>query len=319
MSIEAYGRLPILRERVLRQHDVYETADTRFRAAARMRQALWREQNGWKVGYQKSPNGKRRKIGNCVSTDAANVGANFISDEIAKLVRRELAFREEGALLDETRLTANLLSSMPVVFNVFGPLKLDLRLATRVFRKIFPDYVKTVTNILFEHAPDRGSPHYTADFTAFDLLVQCRTKDNAFGFIAIEVKYSETLTETPARLRARYDELSQDCKCFRRPDSPVLRETPLQQFWRQHMLAAAMLKNGLYDSGRFVVVAPRFNNQVQNALAIYRHEVKDDAAVTFDDITLEAVIETLRKVGVEETYRALFERYCDYEPLTDLI
>lgn len=319
MSIQSYGRLPILRERVLRQHDVYEPADTRFRAAARMRQALWREQNGWKAGYQKSSDGKRRKIGNCVSTDAASVGANFISDEILKLVRRELAFREEGALLDETRLTANLLSSMPVVFNVFGPLKLDLRLATRVFRKLFPDYVRTVTDILFEHAPDRGSPHYTADYTAFDLLVQCRTKDNAFGFIAVEVKYSETLTETPARLRARYDELSEDCKCFRRADNPALRENPLQQFWRQHMLAAAMLKNGLYDSGRYAVVAPRFNNQAQNAVAMYRHEVKDDATIAFDDMTLESVIETFGKVGAEETYRVLFDRYCDYEPLDDLI
>ena len=319
MSIDQYGRLPIIPQRTLRRHDAYEPADTRFRAAARLRQALWRQQHGWKAGYQKSPNGKRRKIGNCVETAAARDGANFISADVAQLVRQEIAFREDGALIDEGRLATNLLSSAPVVFNTFGPLKLDLKLATRVFRRLFPGFVQTVTGVLFEHAPDRGNPAFTADFTAFDVLVQCRTTGGKSGFIAIETKYSETLTEPSARLRQRYDELSANSGCFKSPDNPILRVAPLQQFWRQNMLAAAMVQNGVYATGQFVVVAPQFNNQVQNAVAVFRDQIAEVAPVAFDAVTLETVVETIGKSGARETASALHDRYCNFAPVADLI
>jgi len=319
MSVAEYGRLPFIPERTLRKHFVHEPTDNRFRAAARMRQALWRQQHGWKAGYQKSPDGARRKIGNCVETAAAREGANFISADVAQLVRREIAFREDGALFDERRLATNLLSSSPVVFNTFGPLKLDPKLATRVFRRLFPGFVHTVTGILFEHAPDRGNPAYTADFTAFDLLVQCRTTSGQRGFIAIEVKFTEALTESPARLRPRYDELSASSGCFKTPENPILRTAPLQQFWRQEMLAAALVQNGLYAVGRFAVVAPQFNNQVQDAIAIFREQIADTAPVAFDAMSLESVVETIGKAGARKIASALHDRYCDFTTITHLI
>lgn len=319
MSIEQYGRLPILPAKTLRKFHVYEPADTRFRAAARLRQALWRQQMGWKPGYQRSANSKRRKIGNCVTTTVAQLGANFISAEIADLVRREIAYREDGALVDEARLTTNLLSSAPVVFNVFGALKLDLKLASRVFRKLFPDSIQSVADLLFEHAPYRGSSDFTADYTAFDLIVRYRAKKGGHGFIAIEVKYSETMMEPAARLRPRYDELSASSGCFKSPDAPELRASPLQQFWRQHMLAAAMLQNRLYTEGRFIVVGPRFNTQVQNAVASFRHHVVEQAPVQFDAIPLESIVDCICKAGATDTANALFDRYCNFAPINDLI
>ena len=319
MSIDAYGRLPIIPERTLRRHDAYEPGDTRFRAAARLQQALWRERNGWKSGYQTSPNGKRRRIGNCIGQVPAGLGANFISGEIAKLARLELSFREDGALIDEARLSANLLSSMPLTFNLFGAMRLDLKLASRLFKRLFPRFVRIVTGILFEHAPARGNPNFTADYTAFDVLIQCRTVDGKSGFIAIEVKFSETMTEPAARLRPRYDELSASCGCFRHPDNPALRTSPIQQFWRQHMLAASMLQAGLYDTGRFVVVAPIFNNQVQNAIAAFRSQIADEAPVRFDAVTLETLVETIGKTDAKEAAAALHQRYCNFEPVAALV
>lgn len=319
MSIRIYDRLPILSEHTLRQHDAYEPGDTRFRAAARAKQSIWRQHHGWKAGYQSAPDGKRRRLGNCLATRAACLGANFISDEVAKLVRTEIAFREEGALIDEKRLTANLLSSGPLVFNVFGPLKLDLKLATRVFRRLFPDFVRSVTDILFEHAPKRGDATFTADYTAFDLLVQCRTVDGKNGFIAIEVKFSETMTEPAARLRPRYDELSESCGCFRRHANPALRTGPLQQFWRQTMLAASMIHAGLYEAGRFMVVAPIFNNQAQNAIAMFRSEIVDEPTIGFDAVALEPLVDIIGKAGAIEIANALHQRYCDFEPIAALV
>jgi hypothetical protein len=319
MSIDAYGRLPILPERTLRQHDAFEPSDSRFRAAARLQQSLWREQQGWKAGYQIGPDGKRRRLGNCLASRPAALGANFISNEVAKLARLELSFREEGALMDEERLWTNCLSSAPLCLNLFGPLRLDLKLATRVFRRLFPDYVRAVTAILFEHSPRRGDLRFTNDFSAFDALVQCQTKDGKAGFIAIEVKFSETLTEQPARLRPRYDELSQSCGCFKYPDNPMLRAAPLQQLWRQEMLAASMLQAGLYERGRFIVVAPVFNNQAQNAVALFRSQIADMAPVGFDAVTLESFVDMIGKAGATEIAASLHQRYCDFEPVASLV
>jgi hypothetical protein len=319
MSIDTYGRLPIIPEQTLRRYDAFEPGDTRFRAAARLQQSLWRQAHGWKPGYQIGPNRRRRRLGNCIGAAPAELGANFISAEIAKLARRELSFREDGALMDEARLSANLLSSMPLTFNLFGALRLDLKLATRIFRRLFPRFVRTVTGILFEHAPARGNPNFTADYTAFDALVRCRTVDGKSGFIAIEVKFSETMNEPAARLRPRYDELAISSGCFKHPENPALRASPLQQFWRQHMLAASMLQAGLYDTGCFVVVAPLFNSQAQNAIAMFRSEITDDAPVQFDAVTLETFVEAIGKAGAAETAAALNRRYVDFAPVAALI
>lgn len=320
MLAQKYGRVPLFPKTTLSKYKVCVPTDDRFRAAARLCQALWRQQNGWPAGYQKSPDGKRRKIGNCIQAAAAGEGANFISPQVAKLVRTELAFCEPGAMMDATRLATNLLSSAPVVFNVFGVLKLNLKLATRVFRRLFPDFVRSVSGILFEHAPDRGSAAFTSDYTAFDLLVQCRTVDGQRGFLAIEVKFSETMTEPPARMRPRYSELARSSGLFKDPDSPALRENPLQQLFRQHLLSQAMLDQQLYTIGKFVVIAPQFNTQAQRAVRIYRQHLVDTAGkLAFGDLTLESVIGAIKQSGAIKISQLLYQRYCDFGLLDALI
>ena len=59
----------------------------------------------------------------------------------------ELILREEGAYYDEERLFGNALSSMPLSFNVFAPLAMDLELASAVFRRLLPDFVSNVLQL----------------------------------------------------------------------------------------------------------------------------------------------------------------------------
>jgi hypothetical protein len=67
-------------------------------------------------------------------------------------------------------LWCNLLTSQALVFNLFGPFKQRPALATTVMRRLMPDLVADVAEVLFEHSPGRGHPRYTADHTAFDVL-----------------------------------------------------------------------------------------------------------------------------------------------------
>lgn len=321
LSIEEYGRVPFIPEKTLRQFKAYDRGDDRFRSAARLRQALFREEKAWPIGSYTTAKGKKRKLGNYLSEAVADGGANFISPEIAKLARREVAYREDGALIETTRLRTNLLSSQPAVFNFLGGLKLDLDLANSTMQSIAPDFVGDVTDVLFEHSPARRHPSFTNDRTAFDALFKCTTVEHQNGFIAAELKFTESMNEpAPDTSRPRYAELSRVSELYKDPDHPALRSNPLQQLWRMHLLAATMIINGLYSCGRFIVIAPQYNLHVQDALHEYRQHLScNEGAVGFDVVSFETLIACIERAGAHELSRALHTRYCNFDAVDDLI
>ena len=162
------NRLPLVPENILKAHKVNEPGDSRFMAAARLLQALWREENDLPIGVHRNPKGKRRKLGSRLDNESGRQGHNFLTPDIAKLAFRESVYREIGAMIDQERLWTNMLSSQPLCFNLFGGLKLDAEKASQFFRHLLPDYVESVNGIYFEHSPGRGNPAFTDDYTAFD-------------------------------------------------------------------------------------------------------------------------------------------------------
>lgn len=315
------NHLPVIPKAVLQKHKVHELTDSRFKASARLLQSLWREDHEFKIGTHRTPKGKRRKLGSRLHIDCAKRGANFLHQDIAKLALRESVYREPGALIDEERLWSNLLSSQPLCFNLFGSLKLDAPMGNQFFQRLFPGFVQSVTGIYFEHSPGRRNPAFTDDHSAFDVFVTCTTTSGENGFLAIEVKYSESMNEPAATLRPRYDELSAECTVFKDPTASALRGNPLQQLWREHMLCQSMVANGLYDQGRFIVVYPEKNNNCDAAISAYRTHLIDGAPSTtgFESITLESCLENLRGIGAEELAENLFRRYLDFGRVEEAI
>ncbi|HQN52465.1 MAG TPA: hypothetical protein PK913_15560 [Phenylobacterium sp.] len=313
-------RLPLVPEAILRQHKVHEPHDTRFRAAARLLQALWRDRRDIPMGFYVNGKGRKTALGSRLSAFAAAAGANFLSPDLQRLTRRELAYREPGAMIDEHRVWSNMLSSMPLTFNLFGGLKLNRDLAHAVCRTLWPELVQDICHIQFEHSPGRGDRTFTDDGTAFDVLLSCRDAQGAKTFVAIEVKYSEAMVEPAARGRPRYEELSETCGLYHDPADPTLRTSPYQQLWREHMLAEQLISSGLYDRGVFVCLAPRLNHQVQQACVGYAQKLFErDGACGFDALPLEEMIGTIREAGAEDFAAALHERYSDFTPVHALI
>ena len=308
-------RLPIIPLAVLKTHKVNEISDNRFKAAARLLQSLWREDKGLPIGSYRTAKGKRRKLGSRLDASSAKAGSNFITPEIAKLAQREVIYREIGAMINEERFWSNLLSSQPLCLNLFGGLKLDMEKANLFFRQLLPDYVAQVNGIFFEHSPGRANPAFTDDNTAFDVFVTCTTPDGECAFIAIEVKYSETMSETPAALRPRYDELSSNAGVFKDHAVIALRGAPLQQLWREHMLSRAMLTNGSYSQGRFVVIHPSQNTCCVSAINAYKEHLtsSDPTESGFQSVTLENCLEALILIGDDAAAKALHCRYIDFE------
>jgi len=316
MDLFPPDRLPLVPESTLRKHKVYQECDSRFRACARLLQALYREEAGMPMGGYVNPKGKHRKLGSRLATLPAMTGANFLAAEVFALTRRELIYREPGAAIDENRVWSNMLSSMPLTFNIFGPLKLRPALAERFIQAVLPDCAGKVAHIAFEHSPGRGDMAFLGDGTAFDAFITVRREDGTKTFIAIEVKYAEGLTEPEARHRPRYDDLSVTSGLFRDPDAPELRRNPLGQLWREHMLAQALVTNNLYDAGAFVLLAPRLNNDVQRGAITYATHLTDaPGTVRFINLTLEDAAAGIAAAGDGPYARAFTRRYTDFAPV----
>src|SRR5690606_6325100 len=145
----------------------------------------------------------------------------------------------------------------------------------------------------FEYSPGRGDVRLTGDSSAFDVFVRFQTPGGKPGFVGIEVKYHENLRDQPAKLTTRHEEIARNMSCFHADALERLQGRSLEQIWRDHLLAGAMLQSGGFDDGFFVFLAPEANTFCAEAVANYRQCLCDDS--TFVSWTLEDVGEALRR------------------------
>ncbi|GAA4025306.1 hypothetical protein GCM10022280_27720 [Sphingomonas swuensis] len=315
-------QLPLIPQSILRRFRVLEKHDTRFRSCARLLQALWRERQGLPVGVHQGRDGRNRRIGSLLGASAADAGRNFLSPAVANLVHREVAYQQRGALIERRRLYGNLLSSQPLAFNLFAPLRFNLQLAANVVRCLIPGIdVAKVLHVLFEHSPGRLDAELTGDRSSFDAAIIYERSDGQRGLIGVEMKYSESGSEgARLDLGARFNELAGRSELYRNSCSAVLRTPSLQQLSREHLLTFAAVRRGDYAEGRFLLIAPRHNHLIQQAACLYSaHLEPESSTVPFINLELERVIEALGWCGEMDYAFALHSRYLDWSKIDDLI
>ncbi len=195
---------------------------------------------------------------------------NFLTEPIRKLVLAEVCKDDggEGKLYGKPRIFNDLLSSQPLCFNLFGELAGDMPLASAVVSGMTEGRFAEVTKIDFEWSPGRRDARYLNDRSAFDVFLSCRTAAGGKGFIGIEVKYHENLAGPAGEHKDRYDEIADLMGCFRGDHEP-LKKSPLQQIWRDHLLAGITRQADGYDDALFVTLYPKDNHHVSDALREY--------------------------------------------------
>jgi hypothetical protein len=76
-------RTPLIPESVLKRHGAYCAVDTRFRAAARLQQAIWlKEQNITTAADDHAGKNVHSFLGSILSAEAARAGKNFFSADM---------------------------------------------------------------------------------------------------------------------------------------------------------------------------------------------------------------------------------------------
>ena len=241
--------------------------------------------------------------------------ANYLTETIREVFRTEVLDNPDSTqqVFQRPRIFRNLLSSQPLCFNLFGELQQNLELASGVMEDLAPTRIAQVTDLRFEYSPGRGDPRYTDDRSAFDVYLEFMTPRNGTGFVGIEMKYSEDLGQRPARHRARHDEVASQMGCFKAKGLDELRTPPLEQVWRDHLLAGAMRIQDGFDDGFFALIYPKDNRSCGSAANRYRDCLRDSD--TFVVWNLEDIVASIQAHTDEAWIRELFDRYLDFGKL----
>ena len=303
-------------KRVFSDYRALESIDGKvgdFRSRARLLQSIWRVEQGYEPAtYRGTVRGARLQM-----PWAKDSLPNYLTENIREGVRAEVLDegKSRGKLYGKPRIFDNLLSSQPLCFNLFGELQQDLELTSAVFRKMTDGWIQRVTAIQFEYSPGRGQSEFTADNSAFDVFLVGQNRAGESSFVGIEVKYHENLDDEEATFRPRYLEISNAMGCFRPEALPKLRLKPLEQIWRDHMLAGALIQSGRFTDGRFVFLYPEQNEYCSRAVDAYLGCLT--APDTFDAWTLESIAETIQDVSDADWVELFVDRYLNFEKVDE--
>ncbi len=299
-----------------------DPATTAWKQRAREGQARWREARGYEVGfhpYSGVPKAdkeggalKATKVGSRLKLEVArSTEANFLTPGVRAAVRARLAAPEKYQMISEDRLWADLLSSMPLCFNLFGDLAGSRAAATRAVRAWWPTAPAGSVAVRFEHSPGRRDPSFLGNQSAFDAAFEIDTGSDTLAIVGVETKYHEHAMAEPAPKAgalARYVEVTERSGVFAEGWRERIVGTDLQQIWLDHLLVLAMLQHPSkrWSWGKFVLAYPEGNPSFAGASARYRGVLRDEG--TFEARTLEDLVGT-PGVLPDETASALRERY----------
>lgn len=291
----------------LEEHHCWESSDhvagdpdtTAFRRRARLQQALWREGRSLPEGTQPSlprPGVVPRPLGSRLDLEfARRTGANFLSDATRDAVATRMARPEPKQTLKTDRLYADLLSSMPMCFNLFGPLWADPALSSSLIRAWCPDMPADLDVVRFEWSPGRNvSGRYLENRTSFDVAFDLRLHDGSLATIGVETKYHEHCKreDTPSAKRlARYRQVAERSGIFHAGAVNEIVGTRLQQVWLDHLLALSLFQdtNSPRSWVKFVLVHPGRNPSYARVASDYRTYLRDSS--TFEVMTLESLLD----------------------------
>lgn len=290
--------------RIKYKTDYYDR--TAFASNARLLQSIWRTEKGFEY--------KEGRYGNFLKPDfAKKSGANFLTKEIFELVKFKVA-NKHMKVIQEPRIWNNLLSSQPLAFNLFGELKLNVEIATLVFKELYPDrLINKVIAIKFEYSPGRGNPKYTGDSSAFDVFVVYENNLSEKCFFGIEVKYAEDLNDAPASHKELYVAIADKSGVFDLSQLSKLKDKPLQQIWRDHLLALSLfVTNDDYAVGDFIYLYPSGNLNCKAGVDAYQSTLIKSTETYFKQLTIEMLVKTIKNHCSDRWIFDFENRYLDF-------
>lgn len=252
--------------------------------------------------------GNYAALGNYLDVEevAANPQLNFLNSvALAHAMEREVIVRREGGALNPVRLRHNMLSSMPLCFNLFGTMRAEPDFLM-VFQDLFDNEATRIREIVCEWAPQPPS-NYLEDGTAFDAIVFYDTPAGS-RFCGIEAKYTEPFSQEEY-ISERYDQVTETSGWFPNRDAASrLAGRSSNQLWRNLMLAASLEMEGQFGTGRVAVVALADDPGAKKAIEIIGPELSAPGHLLW--VPLESIVDRASQLRSLSTWAQEFgQRY----------
>ena len=306
--------------------------DDKFTRRMRLHQS-WYRSEVLRVPYGVGPGGKSTKFrGNMLTEGPAEDGKNFLTSAIFEVAEERL--REGSGVVEPFRLKRNMLSSQPMCFNLFGELKRDPELATKLVRALWGKDIAAlwgsdraqVTGVRLEWAPE-DKKEYLNDNTAFDAFIEYEMEGGGKGFIGVETKLTEPFSRDFDDREGRYSKWMTAESPWGAAGPDEVANEERNQLLRDHLLAWALLERSPeYAHGSFAVVYhpkeeaydPKnkvCDEVVRDYCELLEHKLPgNDKALPVWAAPLDKVIDTWKTAAPDSEWLSDFEkRYLDLD------
>ncbi|TLX70287.1 hypothetical protein E9993_22435 [Labilibacter sediminis] len=290
-------------------------SDNKFATQARLLQSSYRAKKGWAIGYGPNKTSKT-KYGNMIHNGESN-GFNFLLPETFAYAKSRIKNKTKVETIDEYRLFCNMLSSMPMCFNLFHPLMLlkdkNPTAINSIFRELFPLLkIAYIDHIKLEFIPEPIT-NYTNDKSAFDAFVQYTDTSDSKGIIAIETKYVEPLGQNIGSNNTLKETVAIKSGLFTNDGIKYI-AGDCNQAYRNLLLTEAYRMVNLYDQSHSIILSPSENNSSLSEINHVKQNLKDVYKNKIAFYPLEDFVNTIREVIPETEYHWINEfqiRYLD--------
>lgn len=204
----------------------------------------------------------KNKYGNML-VDGESTRSNFISDNAYFFAKQKVLDKQinKDMTIEEFRLFNNMLSSMPMCFNLFSDLRTLLltnqNAVSSIVKLLFPEleWLEKVTYIDVEFIPTPIAD-YINDKSAFDAMILAEDKDGKKGLISIETKYTDLLGSNTSSNSITKNELISSNKIFSKNLVEELKENGYKQIHRNYLLTYSFAKRNKFKHFSNVVISP---------------------------------------------------------------
>ncbi len=259
--------------------------------------------------------GGSRPVGSLLSEQAVQErpDLNFLDPVAASYARRRVpVVQAQGGSIDQVRLTRNMLSSMPLSFNIFGALRPRLELAD-LLRDALDLDIALVETVECEWSPGpaRTTELGLGDRTAFDAFVSYVTAIGERGFLAVETKYTEPFSQREYEVTDAYRDATDNSGWFQRGSANELKRSSTNQLWRNTMLAARLLQNTkLWNHAHVIVLRLEDDPGADQAIDGVRRQLLDTDLLRH--CSYEDLVSTAQGIDSLKRWAAAFKlRYLD--------
>jgi hypothetical protein len=279
-------------------------SDNSFTSRARKLQSLWRAENALEIGVGPGKNANKdgipTKYGNMIA-DGEDNGKNFYFPETFEYAKWRVHTRIKDETIDAYRLFNNLLSSMPMAFNLFHPLMMlkaeNSALVDRIFREAFPAIpsIYRVQEIGLEFIPT-PIKNYTYDKSAMDAFIRYQDSEGNNYLIAIETKYTDSLGTNAASNQKHQLDVLCELELFTPEAISSINESKIKisQIFRNFLMAETYGKvhglKGVYS----VVMAPADHPTTKKEIKSLQTQLNEDVKERVFAMSLEEFTSVIR-------------------------